>query len=56
MANGGLGPLAPLLVAAIAVIFILIMQPVSGDIMGFPGNLFAAAIVAVGGVAAAAGA
>ncbi len=54
MANGDLGPLAPLLVAVLAAIFILVLQPVGGDIMSFPGNLFAAGLVLLAGLAAAA--
>lgn len=39
----------PILVAVIAIVYILATQPVSGDIYGIPGNLFAVGIVAISG-------
>jgi hypothetical protein len=55
MANGNLDPVAPLLVALLAIVFIIVVRPVSSEILGFPGNLVAAVVVAVGGVGAALG-
>lgn len=40
----------PLVVAGVAIAIILMTQPISGDIAGLPGNLFAAGIVALGGI------
>jgi len=42
----------PLLVAVLATIVILFTQPISGDILGIPGNLFAVGAVIIGGIAA----
>ena len=47
--SGNIGRAGPLLVAVIAIIYILATQPVSGDIYGFPGNLFAVGVVAISG-------
>jgi len=44
-----------LITAVLVIAILLVVQPISNDIMGLSGNLFAAAIVAIGGLIAAAG-
>jgi hypothetical protein len=50
MAGAGAGKFAPLLVAILVILILLIQQPLQSEILGFPGNLFASAIVALGGL------
>lgn len=45
-----LGPLAPIAVAVLAIIFVVIYQPASGTLMGISLNWVAAIVIAAGGL------
>lgn len=44
------GRFVPAAVAGITIAILLISQPLNGNIAGFPANIFASVIVAIGGI------